>query len=83
MYEIEKNIAIPSSSKGRVKYPELWALAKTMEIGDSILVRDEYEAKHLVKYISYGRTNDAPPGQKHHKGSYRVLEEGARVWRVQ
>lgn len=83
MYEIKKNVPIPSTSKGKVRYPKLHQLAQMMEIGDCVEVKDEYEAKALVKYISYLRNERAELGYKHGKGSYRVLENGAAVWRVQ
>lgn len=83
MYEIKKGVPIPSSSKGRVKYPHLHELSKKMEINDCVDVKDEYEAKALSNYIRYLRNPQADVGFQHGKAKYRITDSGATVWRVQ
>ena len=83
MYEISKDVPLPKGNPKRLKYPELHATAAKMEVGDSVVVEDEYRAKKLSQYIAYRKNVEAPVGSRSCKGSYRVCEGGVRVWRIQ
>lgn len=83
MYEIKKDVPLPKGNPKRLKYPELHATAAKMDIGDSVVVEDEYKAKKLSQYIKYRKNNDAPVGSRVCKASYRICDDGFRVWRTQ
>lgn len=66
MYQIEKNVPIESLPRGK------WSvMASDMEVGDSVLVKDQAEAARLCQAI---RAKDFTASQ-------RKQENGVRVWK--
>ena len=71
MYEIEKNIPIPSNGPRRPKQ-ELRLALEQMEVGDSIVV-----PSHEVRRKAYGSAKGANIGIRS-----RVEGDHIRIWRI-
>ena len=77
---IERNIPIPEANRGAGKKGEWSSLASTMGVGDSVLLKDKFEARSLYQALRNAKRGGSQRQVMHTEGD--KTWQAYRVWRT-